>query len=41
MMAVYRETLDRLEERGWTRIDSPIRPTRTRYLWLAVRYGVF
>ena len=41
MMAVYRETLDRLEERGWTRMDSPIRPTRTRHLWLAVRYGVF
>ena len=39
MMAVYRETLDRLEERGWTRIDLPIRLTRARKMWLVVRYG--
>ena len=24
MMAVYRETLDRLQARGWKRIDDPI-----------------
>ena len=40
MMAVYRETLRRLEERGWTRIDSPVRLTRARKLWLALRYGL-
>lgn len=40
MMAVYRETLRRLEERGWTRIDRPVRLTRARKLWLALRYGL-
>jgi len=40
MMAVYRETLQRLEERGWTRIDRPVRLTRARKLWLALRYGL-
>ena len=40
MMAVYRETLDRLQERGWTRIGAPIRLTPARKMWLAVRYGL-
>ncbi len=40
MMAVYRELLDRLEERGWTRIDVATRLTRFRKLLLAVRYGL-
>ena len=40
MMAVYRETLRRLEERGWTRIDRPVRLTRARKLWVALRYGL-
>ena len=40
MMAVYRETLERLEERGWTRIDRAVRLTRARKLWLALRYGL-
>ena len=40
MMAVYRETLRRLEERGWTRIDSPVRLTRARKLWVALRHGL-
>ena len=39
MMAVYRDTLDRLEERGWERIDGPIRLTRGRKAWLALRHG--
>ncbi len=39
MMVVYRELLDRLEERGWTRIDVSIRLTRLRKLLLALRYG--
>ena len=40
MMEVYRETLQRLEERGWTRIDHAVRLTRARKLWLALRYGL-
>lgn len=40
MMAVYRETLRRLEERGWTRIDSPVRLSRARKLWVALRHGL-
>ena len=40
MMAVYRETLDRLEKRGWNRIGGPIRVTRARKLWLAMQYGL-
>ena len=41
MMAVYRETLDRLEERGWQRIGGPIRLTRARKMWLGLQYGFF
>lgn len=40
MMAVYRELLDGLEERGWTRLDVAIRLTRFRKLLLALRYGL-
>ena len=40
MMAVYRETLRRLEQRGWTRLDVPVRLTRARKLWLALRHGL-
>ncbi len=40
MMAVYRETLRRLDERGWTRIDRPVRLTRAHKLWIALRYGL-
>ena len=40
MMAVYRETLRRLEERGWTRMDQSVRLGRARKLWLALRYGL-
>ena len=41
MMAVYRELLDRLEERGWSRIDVAVRLTRFRKIWFALRYGLF
>ena len=41
MMAVYCETLDRLERRGWTRIGAPIRLSRTRKIWLGLQYGIF
>ena len=40
MMAVYRETLDRLQARGWTRVDERIRLTRGRRFWLALRHGL-
>ena len=40
MMAVYRETLDRLEQRGWSRLDVPVRVTRGRKIWLALRHGL-
>ena len=40
MMAVYRETLERLQARGWNRIDERIGLTRTRKIWLALRYGL-
>lgn len=40
MMKVYREILDRLEERGWDRIDGTVRVPRARGLWLALRYGM-
>ena len=39
MMAVYRETLDRLEKRGWKRIGGPIRLSRARRTWLGLQYG--
>ena len=40
MMKVYRETLDRLEARGWHEIGEPIRLTATRKMWLALRHGL-
>ena len=40
MMVVYRELLDRLEERGWKRIDVSVRLTRLRKILLALRYGL-
>lgn len=40
MMAVYRETLERLQARGWNQIDERIGLTRTRKIWLALRYGL-
>ena len=41
MMAVYRETFDRLQARGWERIDDRVRLTRARRFWLALRHGLF
>lgn len=40
MMAVYRETLDRLEDRGWRRVGGPIRLTHARKTWIGVQYGL-
>ena len=39
MMAVYRETLERLEKRGWKPIRGPIRLSRARRTWLGLQYG--
>lgn len=39
MMSIYRETLDRLDERGWQRIGEPIRLSGPRKMWLALRHG--
>ena len=41
MMAVYRETFERLQARGWTKLDDRVRLTRARRLWLALRHGLF
>ncbi|MCY3855664.1 MAG: presqualene diphosphate synthase HpnD [Rhodospirillales bacterium] len=40
MMAIYRETLDRLEQRGWSQIGDPIRLSPVRKMCLAIRYGL-
>ena len=40
MMAVHRETPDRLEARCWYRIGGPIRLPRARKMWLALRCGL-
>jgi phytoene synthase len=40
MMHVYRRILDRLEERGWTRLDQPVALGRVEKLWIALRYGL-
>lgn len=40
MMVNYLRLLDRLERRGWRRLDEPVGVSRTMRLWLAFRYGV-
>ena len=40
MMKVYSEILDLLEQRGWTRLDVPVKPPKVRLVWLALRYGL-
>ena len=39
MMAVYRETLEALQARGWQRIDERVDLTSARKVWLALRHG--
>lgn len=39
MRAVYRETLDRLNENGWLH-HRPVRLTARRKLWLGIRHGL-
>ena len=40
MGASYAAILDRLEARGWTRLQQPVRVPKWRKLWIAFRYGV-
>jgi phytoene synthase len=40
MMHVYRRTLDRLIERGWHQLETPVRLAKRERLWVAVRYGL-
>ena len=41
MMAVYRETLDLLQARGWARLDDRVGLPRRRKIWIALRHGLF
>jgi squalene synthase HpnD len=40
MMHVYRAILDKLMERGWTRLAEPVKVSKARKIWIALRYGV-
>jgi len=40
MGAIYRAYLDALERRGWARIDEPVKLSKLRKLWIALRYGL-
>jgi len=41
MGAVYRGYLAMLERRGWKALDEPVRLSKPRKLWIALRYGLF
>ncbi|HUA53836.1 MAG TPA: presqualene diphosphate synthase HpnD [Candidatus Sulfotelmatobacter sp.] len=40
MKAMYRAILDRLERRGWTALDRPVKTPKALKLWLVVRHGL-
>jgi presqualene diphosphate synthase len=40
MSAVYRNTLDLLERRGWIGLDKPVKLSKPRKLWLLLRHGL-
>ncbi len=40
MMAVYRRILDRLEQRGWSRLDEPVGLSMPEKLMLVLRHGL-
>jgi presqualene diphosphate synthase len=40
MQGVYRRTLERLRERGFERLDEPVRIGRPERVWLALRHGL-
>jgi len=41
MLASYERILTRLEKRGWTRIDEPVRLARVEKLWVVLRHSLF
>lgn len=41
MMHVYHAILDQLRARGWNRLNEPIKVSKARKIWIAVRYGLF
>ena len=41
MMHVYRQILEKLMARGWTRLDEPVRVSKAAKIWIALRYGFF
>lgn len=41
MLAAYARVLARLEARGWTRLDEPVRLSRAEKLWVVLRHGLF
>lgn len=40
MMHVYHRVLEKLMQRGWTRIDEPVHVSKLTKIWIAVRYGL-
>jgi len=40
-IALYRRILDKLIDRGWTRVDEPVRISKISKLFIALRYGLF
>jgi len=40
MGAIYRAYLDGLERRGWAKLDEPVRLSKLKKLWIALRYGL-
>lgn len=40
MGASYAAILDRLEARGWNRLEQPVRVPKWRKLWIALRFGL-
>jgi len=40
MRAIYRGVLDRLQKRGWERLDLPVKVPKWEKLWIALRYGI-
>lgn len=40
MMHVYRAILDKLIQRGWNRLDEPVKVSKAVKVWIALRYGI-
>jgi hypothetical protein len=39
-MVMYRKVLERLIQRGWRDLDTPVRVSSPEKLWVALRYGL-